>query len=424
MISSNRLEERINKLSKISENIEGWDGVTRRALSEEDRQAQLLVKSWMEQAGMAVHLDPAGNLIGRKEGLDSNAKPVVIGSHIDSVENGGKFDGIIGVLGGVEIVQHIAEENIQQVRPIEVIAFCEEEGSRFRDGGTYGSRAMTGKIRPEHLEATDPNGVTRREALKQFGLNPNEIFTKAVRKKGDMELYLEMHIEQGPFLEENGIPVGILNGITGRYFGGMTIQGESNHVGATPMNMRHDALLGASEIALALEEIVLSYGAPAVGTVSTMKVFPGGVNIIPDRVEMSGIDIRDLSEDRREGIVQAMQAKAEEVAEKRKLSVHFDDKLRMSSAFCSEHIMNAIKAEADEMNLPYLEMASGACHDAQFLAELCDMGMIFVRSQGGSHNPEERASIEDITKGTELLSRVAIHYLTQDELAVEQAKIL
>lgn len=410
MISSKRLAERIEALSKITE--EGWEGITRRALTKEDREAQKLVKSWMEQAGMHVYLDPAGNLIGRKEGLNPDAKPVVIGSHIDSTLNGGKFDGTIGVIGGIETVQHIVEEGIQPLRPIEVIAFCEEEGSRFNDGGTYGSRAMTGKIRPEHLEVQDENGISRKEALKEFGLNPDEIFTKAVRQKGDMELYLEMHIEQGPVLVDKDIPIGIIQGINGRYFGQVTVEGEANHTGATPMDQRYDALVGASELVTTLERIASGYGTPTVGTVTRMEVLPGFVNVIPERVVMSGVDIRDLDNERRDAIVDQLKKRAKEIEKQRGLHITFNDMLRMSSALCSQHIMDTMKAEAERMNLPYLEMPSGACHDAQFMAELCDMGMIFVRSTGGSHNPNEDARIDDITLGTELLSRTAIHYLT------------
>lgn len=207
MISSQRLEDRINSLARIGMTEEG--GVTRLALTDEDRKAHQLVRSWMEQAGMSVRVDAAGNLIGRKEGTNPQARPVVMGSHIDSVGNGGKFDGTIGVIGGIEVVQHIAEENISITRPVEVIAFCEEEGSRFQSGGIFGSRAMTGKITPADLEIRDANGISRRQALADFGLNPDELFTKAIRRKGEMALYLEMHIEQGPVLEQKGIPVGI-----------------------------------------------------------------------------------------------------------------------------------------------------------------------------------------------------------------------
>ncbi|QQK78862.1 M20 family metallo-hydrolase [Salicibibacter cibi] len=409
MINQKRIEERIEALSKISEQNVEWVGVSRRALTDEDREAQALTKSWMEQAGMYVHLDPAGNLIGRKDGLDKGAKPLVIGSHIDSVLNGGKYDGTIGVIGGIEVVQHINEESIEIQRPVEVIAFCEEEGSRFEDGGVFGSRAMTGEIKSEHLDAKDEKGITRRGALERFGLAPNEIFTKGIRR--EMDLYLEMHIEQGPTLESKGIPIGVISGINGRYFGEMTVEGEANHVGATPMAQRYDALVGASEIVIELEKISYRYGAPAVGTVAKMNVMPGYPNVVPDRVEMSGIDIRDLDNERRDLIVEQLQNKAKEIAQAKGLSVEFNDRLRMSSALCKQHIIDTMEAAAEEMNVSYLNMASGACHDAQFMAELCDMGMIFVRSTGGSHNPQERASIDDIQLGTELLSRTALSYL-------------
>ncbi|NEU32411.1 M20 family metallo-hydrolase [bacterium LRH843] len=412
MINLKRLNERIEELSRITE--ENWEGVSRRALTEEDKRAHSLVTSWMEEAGMSVYVDPAGNLIGRKEGTDPNAKPVTIGSHIDSVLNGGKYDGTIGVIGGIEVAQHITEEGIEIKHPIEVIAFCEEEGSRFGDGGVFGSRAMTGKITQDHLEVTDEKGMTRREALQSFGVNPEETFTKAIRKKGDMSLYLEMHIEQGPTLESEGMPVGIISGINGRYFGGIIVEGEANHVGATPMAQRYDALVGASEIVIALEKIASEYGAPAVGTVAEMQVLPGFKNVIPDRVEMSGIDIRDLDNERRDKMVEELQNTALKVAKDKGLKVSFNDQLRMGSALCNEHIINTMKKEAENMKLNYLEMASGACHDAQFMAELCDMGMIFVRSSGGSHNPKESATIEDITLATELLSRTAIQYLQQN----------
>lgn len=410
MISSKRLEERIEALSKISE--EGWEGITRRALSKEDREAQALVKSWMEQAGMQVYLDPAGNLIGRKEGLNGDAKPIVIGSHIDSTFNGGKYDGTIGVIGGIETVQHITEEGIQPIRPIEVIAFCEEEGSRFKDGGVFGSRAMTGKITPAHLEIRDEKGISRREALKSFGVNPDDIFTKVIRKKGDIKLYLEMHIEQGPVLESKDIPVGIIQGINGRYLGQIIVEGEANHTGATPMDQRYDALVGASELVVELENIASSYGTPTVGTVTNMRISPGFDNVIPERVEMTGICVRDLDNERRDAIINQLKKIAKKIEQQRGLRINFSDILSISSALCSQHIIETMKSEAEEMNLLYLEMPSGACHDAQNMAEICDMGMIFIRSTGGSHNPNEDANIEDISLGTELLARTAIRYLT------------
>ncbi|MCM3712998.1 M20 family metallo-hydrolase [Alkalihalobacillus oceani] len=411
MISSKRLNERIETLGKISEQIEGWEGVTRLALSEKEKEAKVLVKSWMEQAGLSIYTDPAGNLIGRKEGLKPGLKPVVIGSHMDTTFNAGKYDGTLGVIAGLEVAQHINEEGIEIMRPLEVIAINDEEGVRFRDGGLFGSRAMTGKLNKEDLNLKDENGISRRQALESFGLNPDEI-KKAVRKKEELELYLEMHIEQGPVLVEAGVPVGIIQGINGRYFGQVIVEGEANHCGGTPMGMRHDAFIGASEIVIGLEEILSDYSSPTVGTICTAEISPGADNIIAGRVVLSGIDIRDLDNSRRDSIVEQLKARAQEIGSRREVKIEFNDMLRTSSAMCSSHIKERMLIEAKNMKLSYIEMPSGACHDAQLMAELCDMGMIFVRSTGGSHNPNEHAKIEDIALGTELLSRTALSYLS------------
>lgn len=409
MIDARRLKNRIESLSKISEFNEGY-GVTRRALTNEDKKAQDLVSSWMKLAGMSVQLDPAGNLIGRKEGSQKDKKPLVIGSHIDSVENGGKFDGTIGVVGGIEVIQHMAEEEIKPLRPIEVIAFCEEEGSRFKSGGLFGSQAMVGKISENDLEVTDSDGLTRREALEQFGLNPDEIFTnKAIRNKKEILLYLEMHIEQGPVLDKEKTPVGIVSHITGVTVFDIIIEGKSDHAGTTPMNLRSDALSGACELKLALDKIITEYGT-AVGTIGSMEVFPGGVNIIPGKVTMS-MDIRDIKKENRETILQQIKIKAKEISKSKDLNIKFIERTKVKQASCSKEVMDVTKSEARNLNIGFMEMVSGAGHDALLVSELCDIGMIFVRSQGGSHNPGEVARIEDIVSGTELLYRVSSHYV-------------
>jgi allantoate deiminase len=408
MIQAQRLEERIQTLGKIGKTKDG--GVTRLALTQEDKEGQELVKSWMEQAGMQVRLDAAGNLIGRKEGTIGNAEPVVIGSHIDTVINGGMFDGALGVIAGIEVVQHISEEHIRIERPIEVIAFCEEEGSRFQVGGLFGSQAMVGKIQPSDLDIRDKSGISRREALMQFGLNPDDLFTKVARRKGEMAVYLEMHIEQGPVLEEMGIPFGIVNGITGAASVQITVEGKANHAGTTPMKMRNDAFLGAAEISLALEKICLFYGPPAVGTIGTADVFPGLTNIVPGRV-MLRADIRDLSAKRRDEILEQFKMRASAIGKERGLNIELNIIRKVNPVLSSSAVVDIMKQECGKVDVKFLEMPSGAGHDAQMMAELTEMGMIFVRSTNGSHNPKEFAAIEDITAGAELLSRTALHYL-------------
>lgn len=407
MINKQRINERIESLANIGKTED--EGVTRIAFTDEYKRGLDLITSWMQQAGMHVRMDQAGNLIGRLEASSTKLPAIAIGSHIDSVGNGGKYDGTVGVIGGIEVAQHIHEDNISINRPLEVIAFCEEEGSRFQSGGVYGSRAMAGKITSEDLAVRDKNGITRYEVLQQFGLDPDRI-QDAVRDSNEIALYLEMHIEQGPVLAQKNIPVGIITGITGLSLTEIVFEGESNHVGATPMNMRNDALLGACEAALAVENIVNSYGGTAVGTATTMDVFPSQVNIIPGKVSTT-VDVRDVDLTRRENILSDLEKKVQEICKNRDLNYEFITKLKANPAMSADHVLERMRAKSELLDIKTFEMPSGGGHDAQLIAEFTDMGMIFVRSENGSHNPKEYATPEDITSGTELLSNVALHYL-------------
>lgn len=409
LISKERLEQRIELLAQIGKTEEG--GVTRIALTKEYREGLELISEWMEEAGLNVRLDQAGNLIGRKEGDVPGLKAVALGSHVDSVGNGGKYDGTVGVIAGIEVAQHLKEEGISNMRPLEVIAFCEEEGSRFQSGGVFGSRAMAGKLTKEDLKVTDSNGESRYEVLKNFGLDADNI-DKAVRKNTDFELYLEMHVEQGPILIRENAPVGIVTAITGLSLTEVVFEGEPNHVGATPMDLRYDALLGASETALAVEEIVNKSGGNAVGTAATMDVQPSQVNIIPGRVS-TVIDIRDTDLESREAILDTVEKRIKEICERRDLRYTITSKLKANPAKSAPHILETMRKESRELDMETFEMPSGGGHDAQLMAEITDMGMIFIRSENGSHNPKEFAKAEDITLGTNLLAKTAIHYINK-----------
>ncbi|SDL34476.1 M20 family metallo-hydrolase [Lacicoccus qingdaonensis] len=409
MISKDRLQKRIELLAQIGKTEIG--GVSRIALTKEYKEGLDLVTNWMEEAGMTVRLDEAGNLIGRKEGTNPELKAIALGSHIDSVDNGGKYDGVIGVLGGIEVVQHLKEESITNKRSLEVIAFCEEEGSRFQSGGVFGSRAMVGNLLKKDLEVTDDKGNSRYEVLKDFGLDPDNI-SNAIRNKEEFDLYLEMHIEQGPILIREDIPVGIVTGITGLSLTEVTFHGEANHVGGTPMDLRYDALLGASETALAVEEIVNEYGGNAVGTAATMEVIPSQVNIIPGRVS-TVIDIRDTDYERREAILKKLEAKVKEISTRRNLGYQLKSKLKANPALSAQHILDTMKKKSKELGISTFEMPSGGGHDAQLMAEITDMAMVFVRSENGSHNPDEYAKPEDIKSGTDLLMETALYYVNR-----------
>jgi allantoate deiminase len=401
-ISPERIKTHIDQLGKIGKTAD--NGVQRLALSKEDKEATLLVSEWMKEAGLTVRHDHFGNLIGRKEGQNPCLSPLMIGSHIDSVRNGGKFDGIIGVMAGIEIVQAINECNIVHDHPIEVVAFCEEEGSRFNDG-LFGSRGMVGKVRKTDLEKMDDNHVTRYEALKNFGFGINpDLIDESVRKKGDIKQYFELHIEQGPFLEKNHYPVGIVSGIAGPSWFNIKLTGEAGHAGTVPMSLRRDPLVGAAEVIKEVETLCMEDpNAPTVGTVGRISSFPGGSNIIPESVEFS-LDIRDIDLERRNNVIHKVEKKIQQVCKARGLEYKIERNMDAVPVKSSENLVQSLKEACKDLGIDAPVMVSGAGHDAMFLAEITDICMVFVRCRKGiSHQPKEWAEIEDIVLGTKLL---------------------
>lgn len=401
-INGSRIFDRVLELSKIGKS--GNSGVKRFALSEEDKEAHFLVTSWMEEAGMEVRHDNFGNLIGRKEGENPDLPVIMIGSHIDTVPNGGDFDGTIGVIGGIEVVQAFKESRIPHSYPIEVVAFCDEEGSRFADG-MFGSRGMAGLVDQDDLYVKDDEGVSRYEALKLFGnsINPDEMY-KSVRNNGEIKLYLEMHIEQGPYLEKNHAPVGIVKAIAGPSWSTIKITGEAGHAGTVPMNLRRDPMTGAAEIIKEIE--MICYGdstGTMVGTVGKISSFPGGKNVIPDTVEFT-LDLRDINLDRRNSAIKLIEEKVKKICEKRSLKGNIQKHLEINPVPCSEDVLKTLKEISEKLNINAPIMFSGAGHDAMNMAQITHIGMIFVRCKNGiSHNPNEWADKKDITRGTELL---------------------
>lgn len=401
-VDGERIYKRIFELAEIGK--VGETGVSRFALTEEDKKAQQLVMSWMKEAHMEVRHDNFGNLIGRKEGNDPNLKAVVLGSHIDSVPNGGRFDGVIGVLGAIEVVQSIVDFNISHEHPIEVIAFSDEEGSRFSDG-LFGSRGMVGLVNKEHLTLKDDKGVSRYEALKNFGfnINPDQI-DNSVRKPNEIKCYFEMHIEQGPFLEAVNKPVGIVKAIAGPAWFSIHITGEAGHAGTVPMKYRKDPMAGTAEIVKEIEMICKSdIEESLVGTIGKIQAFPGGRNVIPQSVEFS-LDLRDVELEKRNENMQKIVEVIKRVCDERNLQYEIKKALEVPPVQCSENIVHLLKEANEELNLNAPIMISGAGHDAMYMAEITDIGMIFVRCKDGiSHNPKEWASKEDIEIGTQLL---------------------
>ncbi|CAA9468183.1 MAG: N-carbamoyl-L-amino acid hydrolase [uncultured Rubrobacteraceae bacterium] len=406
MVDGGRLWKRLSELAEIGRREEG--GVARLSFTQEERAAKDLVASYMGEANLAVREDAAGNLYGRREGRDPEAPAVLMGSHVDSVLNGGDFDGPLGVLGGIEVLQTMDEEGVETERPVEVVAFTDEEGARF-SLGMIGSRALTGTLSPEDLRHEDRDGVSIERAMRDAGLDPGKV-GEAARSADALAAYLEMHIEQGKVLEGEDLPVGVVTGIAGPVWLRLLFSGEAGHAGTTPMGARRDALAAAAEVIGIVESEAASTGS-TVGTVGQIEARPGGINIIPGRVELS-LDLRDIDEavrDRAEGRIREL---AGEVCGRRGIGLEFEELQRLPPAPCSGEIGEAIVAACEREGIRPYPLPSGAGHDGMHVAGLCPMGMIFVRSKDGiSHNPKEWSSREDCEAGCKIL------YLTVLDLA-------
>ncbi|WJQ82940.1 Zn-dependent hydrolase [Brevibacillus brevis] len=403
MINSDRLWDRLGQLGNIGKQEAG--GITRLSFTPEERAAKDLVTGFMKEAGLTVREDEVGNLIGRKEGKNPAAPVVLVGSHIDSVPNGGDYDGPLGVLAGVEVLQTMQEQGIETEHPIEVIAFTDEEGTRF-GYGMIGSRGIAGLIKRDELEQADKNGVTIAEAMRQTGLDPDRT-SLAARTPGSVKAYVELHIEQGKVLESRGLSVGIVTGVAGPLWLNFVLEGEAGHAGATPMNLRRDPLAAAAQVMLVIEEEAGRTGT-SVGTVGRLQAFPGGVNVIPGRVEFS-LDLRDVDEAIRDEVEQRIYERAEAICAKRNVTLKVELLQRIAPAVCSDDIQHAVAEACEAEGLEAFRLPSGAGHDCMQLVGLCPVGMIFARSKDGiSHNPAEFTTKEDCANGAQVLYRTVL----------------
>ncbi|TGE39121.1 Zn-dependent hydrolase [Desulfosporosinus fructosivorans] len=398
MINKERLFNRLMELGEIGKLATG--GITRQVFTLEDISATTLVATYMREAGLSVRVDAVGNLIGRKEGLNTEASVVLTGSHIDTVHEGGAFDGSLGVLGGIEALQTMNEQGIQTEQPIEVIAYKDEEGCRF-SFSMLGSRAIAGILKREDLQCLDRDGMSFAEALKMNGFVPDH-FQQAARPLGSVKAHLELHVEQGKVLESKNLSVGVVTGINSSLWLKITLKGEAGHAGATPMGIRHDPLVAAAEIIQAVEEETLKTGT-AVGTVGRIQVQPGGINIIPGSVEFT-VDLRDLNQAVGERLEQTLLQRVAEVCQRRGIENVIEVLQRVPPVPCSEPIQEAIKQACRKVGKEIYSLPSGAGHDSMQIARLCPIGMIFVRSKDGiSHNPAEWSSAEDCADGVNVL---------------------
>ncbi|MBS4197053.1 Zn-dependent hydrolase [Bacillus sp. FJAT-49870] len=389
----------------VDETKPGW---TRRPFTPWYKEGRSWLKQQMEQAGLQVSTDAGGNLIGKIAGKNDDLKPIMIGSHTDTVIGGGRFDGIIGVIAGIEISRRLQETGMTLNHPLEIVDFTGEEPSEFGIS-TIGSRAMVGNLTPEMLNRTDQTGLVLADGIRMIGGNPDTI-KELARKKGDISLYLELHIEQGPVLEQKNKRLGVVTGIVGIHRYRVIVEGKPNHAGTTPMDMRFDALTGASELILELERLCKeSYADPVVGTVGKFINEPNGANVIPGRT-MFELEVRSIDTEIIEKIMNKFSDFANLIASERSLNISLDN-LSKSDAIrvlpeVQDEIAAACSATGETHYLP-----SGAGHDANQLANIAPVGMIFVPSRDGrSHCPEEWTDFEDVGKGIEALARAVIHF--------------
>jgi allantoate deiminase len=402
-IDADRLWSRLSELAEIGRSEGG--GVTRLSFTEEERAAKDLVASYMREADLATREDAAGNLIGRREGRAEDAPVVLTGSHVDSVRNGGDFDGPLGVLGAVEALRAMNERGVKTERPVEVVAFTDEEGARF-SFGMIGSRATAGALTPEHLANEDENGVSIAEAMRASGLDPDRV-DEAACAPGSVHAYVELHIEQGGILESKDLPVGVVTGIAGPAWIRFTLTGKAAHAGTTPMNFRHDALAAAAAVIGRIEREAARTGT-SVGTVGQLDLSPGGINIIPGRVSFS-LDLRDIDEGVRNEVEARIMHEAALLCEKRGVVLETETLQRLPPVPCSSLVRDAAREACEDLGYEPFELSSGAGHDGMHLAELCPIGMIFVRSRAGlSHNPAEYSSKDDCAAGAEVLYRTLL----------------
>jgi N-carbamoyl-L-amino-acid hydrolase len=389
-----RLNEHLTALSEFGKNPQG--GVSRVAYSEADRQGREYVMGLMRAARLDVSIDAAGNLIGRRAGSDNSLKPILFGSHIDSVPEGGNFDGDVGSLGAIEVAQTLAENKVTTRHSLEVIIFQNEEG------GLIGSEAVVGQLSEKEFDLVNKSGKTVRDGIKFIGGDLSKLAT-VKREKGSIAAYLELHIEQGGTLEAERVDIGVVEGIVGINWWDVTIEGFANHAGTTAMNNRQDALLAAAKFIEAVNRVVTSVPGRQVGTVGRIQALPGAPNVIPGKVVCS-LELRDLDAAKIQMLYQKIRVEADQIAKSNRVTFDFKELNNNIPAPTDPRIRAIIDQSAKELGLTTKQMPSGAGHDAQDMARIGPVGMIFIPSIGGiSHSPKEFSRPQDIENGANVL---------------------
>jgi allantoate deiminase len=407
--SSYTVMERCEILASFSEEP---DRLTRRFATQPMRQANEAVAAWMHAAGMSVERDKIGNLIGRYEASQASAKTLLLGSHLDTVRDAGKYDGPLGVMVALACIERLQARQERLPFAIEVLAFADEEGLRY-NSSYLGSKFMSGTLEPKALHLTDTDGITMTEAIRVFGGDPDPDALRIARwHREELLGYCEVHIEQGPVLEARNLPVGVVSAIAGQNRISVSFTGQAGHAGTVPMSLRRDALCAAAEFVLAVETLARSLP-ETVATVGQVMVLPGASNVIPGQVTLS-LDVRHQDNAVRELASEQLEELACEICVARDVSLDWQLLQEHQTVPCAPGLTRLLAQAIEETGYPLLSLSSGAGHDRVTLSELTGIAMLFVRCRGGiSHNPAESVTVEDVEVTINVLERFLSLLVTQ-----------
>jgi N-carbamoyl-L-amino-acid hydrolase len=399
-VNGQRIESRIAELARYGRDDNGHG--YRVAYTKGDLEGRAWFMELMKKAGLEVAIDAGGNISGKRKGKNASLKPIAFGSHIDMVPDGGNYDGTLGSISALEVIEVLNENKLITDHPLEVIIFANEEG------GLIGSRAIAGNLSAEGLKQVSQSGLTMAAGIKAIGGDPANI-QSCIRKKGDFLAFLELHIEQGGILEAENLHIGVVEGIVGIMDCEVTVEGVANHAGTTPMNLRQDALLAASKLIIAVNEVINSIPGNQVGTIGKIAALPGAYNVVPGHVTL-GLEIRDLSAQKIEQLLAEIQKRAATIANESKTKISFKrEASEVKPALTDKHLQQKIDASAKALGLTTKFMQSGAGHDSQQMALLAPVAMIFVPSVGGiSHSPKEFTKTTDMVNGANVLMQTIL----------------
>jgi allantoate deiminase len=397
--SERRIQRHLEQLAQFTAT--PGQGTTRMSYSVQDKQARDYLKAEMQAVGLQVREDAIGNIYGRLDGEQSDLPPVMIGSHFDSVPNGGAFDGPAGVVMGLEIATRFHQLGLKPYYPLEIVALVEEEGASF-GGGLLASRAIAGLVTPEDLKTMrDSQGISAAERMQAAGFNADKV-GEVVRRPGQIKAFIELHIEQGPVLEQAGEDVGLVDVIVGISQLVITVKGKAGHAGTTPMNHRADALLAACQIIQQVPQLAIEAGDATVATVGKLQVYPNGANVIPDKVVFT-VDVRSKNEDKLRWVLEQIDSVAA-ASVGQGIETQVERMLFVKPTQLNKDIFGLLRSNSEELGLASRTMVSGAGHDAMIFAGITDVGLVFVPSKNGlSHHPDEWTDYDQIEKGIDVI---------------------